>query len=107
MATGLHDVDGALEIFNYAIRLLEAEERLSNNANDTLERLRTARDRVAGKSDDISSIQIVLQAMSDDQLNHIIDKIAEGEGEERASYVQLLKQMDRNSRIDILSQILQ
>ena len=44
MATGLNDTQGGLEIIHHAISLLEAEEKLSYNANDTLERLRDVRD---------------------------------------------------------------
>ena len=49
LATGLHDTDGALEIWNHAINVLEAEEKLSFNANDTLRRLRYQRDKLTGK----------------------------------------------------------
>ena len=49
LATGLHDTDGALEIINHAIRVLEAEEKLSYNANDTLEKLREVRNILTGK----------------------------------------------------------
>ena len=49
LATGLHDTDGALEIWNHAINVLEAEEKLSFNANDTLERLREVRNILTGK----------------------------------------------------------
>ena len=49
LATGLHDTDDALEIINHAIRVLEAEEKLSYNANDTLEKLREVRNILTGK----------------------------------------------------------
>ncbi len=49
LATGLHDTDGALEIWNHAIVVLEAEEKLSYNANDTLRRLCAAREILTGK----------------------------------------------------------
>ena len=49
LATGLHDTDGALEIWNHAINVLEVEEKLSFNANDTLERLREVRNILTGK----------------------------------------------------------
>ena len=43
------DTDGALEIINHAIRVLEAEEKLSYHANDILERLRKVRNILTGK----------------------------------------------------------
>ena len=49
LATGLNDTDGALEIINHAIRVLEAEGKLSYNANDTLEKLREVRNILTGK----------------------------------------------------------
>ena len=50
LVTGLHDTQGALELFNHAIALLEAEEKLSYSANDTLQRLYKARNMVTIQS---------------------------------------------------------
>ena len=87
LADGLHDTDGALEIFNHAIGLLEAEEKLSYYANDTLQRLRYQRDRLTGKTDSNPSIQTMLPAMSNEQLQEIIDQIAQQVGEENAGMI--------------------
>ena len=50
LADGLHDTQGVLELFNHAIALLEAEQKLSYSANDTLERLRSGRDMFTSQS---------------------------------------------------------
>ena len=80
---------------------------MSYNANDMLERLRYQRDRLTGKTDSSPSIQTMLQALSEDKLNQIIDMIAESAGEDGADFVEALRQMDRDSLIDVLSGILQ
>ena len=49
LATGFHDTEGALEIINHATSLLETEKKLSYNAQDTLKKLRKARDILTGK----------------------------------------------------------
>ena len=60
LATGLHDTDGALEIWNHAISALEAEEKLSFNANDTLRRLCAARDILMSKPESTNSTHDIL-----------------------------------------------
>ena len=44
--------------------------------------------------------------MSDDELNQIIDMIAQNAGEDGADFVEALRQMDRSSLIDVLSKVL-
>ena len=103
LATGLHDTDGALEIINHAISALEAEEKLSFNANDTLRRLCAARDELMSKPESTNSTHDILQSMSDEELNGILDKLAEQAGEEMVGE---LRKLDRDSLIEILSQII-
>ena len=103
MATGLNDTDGALEIINHAIRVLEAEEKLSYNANDMLERLRYQRDKLTSKPESTNSTHDILQSMSDEELNGILDKLAEQACEEMVGE---LRKLDRDSLIEILSQII-
>ena len=103
LATGLNDTDGALEIWNHAIRVLEAEEKLSYHANDMLERLCAARDKLMSKPESTNSTHDILQSMSDEELNGILDKLAEQAGEEMVGE---LRKLDRDSLIEILSQII-
>ena len=83
--------------------MLEAEEKLSYNANDTLERLRFQRDRLTSKPESTNSTHDILQSMSDEELNGILDKLAEQAGEEM---VGKLRKLDRDSLIEVLSQII-
>lgn len=48
LVNGLNDTQGALEIFNHAIALLEGEEKLSHSANNMLRKLHYQRDRLTG-----------------------------------------------------------
>ena len=60
LADGLNDTDGALAIFNHAISLLEAEEKLSYNAETQLRKLRYQRDKLMSKPESTNSTHDIL-----------------------------------------------
>ena len=105
---GRNDQIGAIKHWNHAIELLKSKTNLSSTEKEVLDELIHAiRESKGNYPQPTLSIQTMLEAMSDKELNQFIDKLIIEVGEEKAILFKSLLDMDRKVKILLLSQMLQ
>lgn len=106
LADRFDDKDGALDIFNQAIAMLEAEGELSYSANNTLQRLYYQRDKLTSGSSsnnraEVEPARMLLESLDDEALNELVEQLTNEADEEIKAF---LKSLDREQLIEVLAE---